>query len=141
MALKNFHRIAAETPEEIDNFVEHSMDILDRIHELLEQKFEGRQKLLAEKLGKSEAEVSKMLNGVQNFTLKTIARLETAFGERIIGVCSDKPTRHFAFLKTGSVNGERSIVVTGKTLKEEPFKPLTAHSARVSISKKTFVGS
>ena len=70
MPLKKFHRVIAETPEEVDSFVEQSMNILERTHELLEEKFDGRQKLLAEKLGKSEAEISKMLNGVQNFTLK-----------------------------------------------------------------------
>lgn len=72
-----------ESSKEIDIFVEHSMDILDRIHELLDKKFDGRQKLLAEKMGKSEAEISKILNGVQNFSLRTIAKLEAAFEERI----------------------------------------------------------
>jgi transcriptional regulator with XRE-family HTH domain len=141
MALKNFHRIIAETPEEVDNFVEHSMDILDRIHELLEQKFDGRQKLLAEKMGKSEAEVSKMLNGVQNFTLKTISKLETAFGERIIGICSNKPSRHFAFLRTAPVKGERQIAVGGKRTEEEFFERIGVHSGRASISKIMPAGS
>jgi Helix-turn-helix len=141
MELKNFHRIVAETPKDVDNFVEHSMDILDRIHELLEQKFDGRQKVLAEKMGKSEAEVSKMLNGVQNFTLKTISKLEMAFEERIIGVCTNKPSRHFAFMRTPPVNGERQIATRGKRLEEELFERVTAHSTGASISKKMSVGS
>lgn len=141
MALKNFHRIVEETPEEVDNFVEHSMDILDRIHELLEQKFDGRQKLLAEKMGKSEAEVSKMLNGVQNFTLKTISKLETAFGERIIGVCINKPSHHFAFVRTAPFNGERQIAVGERRLEEERFERVAVHAAGTSISPKMSVAS
>lgn len=100
MALKNFHRIISETPEEVDSFVEQSMDILERIHELLEEKFDGRQKLLAEKLNKSEAEISRMLNGVQNFTLKTIAKLEWAFGAKIIAVCTNNSEADFVQVKT-----------------------------------------
>lgn len=141
MALKNFHRIVAETPKEVDNFVEHSMDILDRIHELLDKKFDGRQKLLAEKMDKSEAEVSKMLSGVQNFTLKTISKLETAFGERIIGVCTNKPSQHFAFVRTGPINGERQITIGLKSSEDERFDRVVVHPVRASISKKMSVGS
>jgi hypothetical protein len=43
MALKNFHKVIAETSEEVGSFVEQSLDILERIHELLEEKFDGRQ--------------------------------------------------------------------------------------------------
>lgn len=70
----------------VNNYVEHSMNILDRIHELLDEKFDGKQKELAKKLGKTEAEISKWLNGVQNFTLFTIAKLEEAFDDVIIAV-------------------------------------------------------
>jgi antitoxin component HigA of HigAB toxin-antitoxin module len=72
------------TDKEIEIFVEHSMDILDRINYLLQEKFNGEQKLLAEKMGKSDSEISKILSGVQNFTLKTISKLESAFSESII---------------------------------------------------------
>jgi len=88
MKLKKFHSIVENTPENVKAHVRLSMDILDRINELLDKKFEGKQKLLAEKMGKSEAEVSKWLNGVQNFTTKTLVKLELAFGEPIIAVCT-----------------------------------------------------
>ncbi len=88
MNLTKFKSIISETPDDLKEEVRLSMDILDRIHELLEKKFNGKQKLLADKLGKSEAEVSKWLNGVQNFTIKTIAKLEIAFGEQIIAVAT-----------------------------------------------------
>ena len=57
MKLKKFHKIIANTPEEIKEDVNLSMDTLERIHELLDEKFEGKQKLLADKLNKSEAEI------------------------------------------------------------------------------------
>jgi len=69
--------------------VKRNLDILDRIHHLLKIKFDGKQKLLADKMGKSEAEVSKMLNGFQNFTQKTIIKLESAFNAPILAVCTD----------------------------------------------------
>lgn len=102
----NFNRIISETPKDVELFVSRSMDILERLHELLNEKFDGKQKLLAEKLGKTEAEISKMTSGVQNFTLKTLCKLEAAFGEPIIAVatnsinfdvvavkCTPKPSR------------------------------------------------
>ena len=41
------------------------------------------QRDLAQRLGKSEAEVSRMLSGLHNLTLKTLTRLEVALGEDI----------------------------------------------------------
>jgi transcriptional regulator with XRE-family HTH domain len=70
----------------VNNYVEHSMSILDRIHELLDKKFNGKQNELAKKLGKRESEVSKWLNGVQNFTIFTISKLEEVFESPIISV-------------------------------------------------------
>lgn len=74
-----------DIPEDVQIYVKKSMDILDRLHELMEQK--GiMQKELAERLGKTEAEVSKWLHGVQNFTLKSLSKLEAALGSPVIEV-------------------------------------------------------
>ncbi len=100
MRLKKFHTIIENTPKETKEEISVSMDILERIHELLNEKFQGKQKLLADKLGKSEAEVSKWLNGVQNFTIKTIIKLQIAFGEPIIAVCSGSDNSTFIQVKT-----------------------------------------
>jgi transcriptional regulator with XRE-family HTH domain len=130
MALKNFHNIVAETPEEVTNFVSHSMDILDRIHELLELKFQGKQKLLADKLGKSEAEISKILSGVQNFTLKTLCKLEWAFDAKIISVCSDDLITGFIPVRTGIREGYRQIIVSrSETKKEIEFREIKVKPA------------
>ncbi|MBI1183593.1 helix-turn-helix domain-containing protein [bacterium] len=61
------------------------MDILDRFQFLMESKGLN-QKELAEKMGKREPEISKWLNGVQNFTLKTLCKLEIALGDEIISI-------------------------------------------------------
>lgn len=96
MNLQNYKSVLEQTPEEVTEDVKLRMDILERIHELLELKFNGKQKLLAERMNKSEAEISKWLSGVQNFTTKTIAKLQVAFGEPIIAVCSNKDESTFA---------------------------------------------
>ena len=95
MKTKKFHSIVNNTSEEIQEHVKMSMDILDRIHELLDEKFEGKQKLLAEKMQKTEAEVSKWLSGVQNFTIRTLTKLEIAFGAPIIAVCTKSTNSTF----------------------------------------------
>jgi transcriptional regulator with XRE-family HTH domain len=125
MSLKNYKKVLEETPQEITTFVETSLDILERIHELLEEKFDGKQKLLADKLGKSEAEVSKMLNGVQNFTLKTIARLESAFGAKIIAVCASSVHADFMQVKTPPEKGYKRIIANAYGLKEQKFPGTT----------------
>lgn len=89
MKLEKYYKTLKETSPEIKLFVKRNLDILDRIHYLLNDKFDGKQKLLAEKMGKSEAEVSKMINGFQNFTQKTITKLEIAFGEPIQTICKN----------------------------------------------------
>lgn len=68
------------------NSVALSFRIVDRIHDILEEK--GlRQKDLALKLGKSEAEISKWMRGTHNFTIDTLASIEDALGAPVVQVC------------------------------------------------------
>ncbi len=65
--------------------VSMSFQIVDRIHGILEEK--GlKQKDLALRLGKSEAEISKWMRGTHNFTIETLASIETALGAPILQV-------------------------------------------------------
>jgi transcriptional regulator with XRE-family HTH domain len=50
-----------------------------------------KQKDLAEKMGKSEAEVSKLLAGMHNYTLRSIAKIEAALGSTVI--CTPRTIR------------------------------------------------
>jgi transcriptional regulator with XRE-family HTH domain len=62
-----------------------SFRIVDRIHDILEEK--GlKQKDLALKLGKSEAEISKWMRGTHNFTIDTLVSIEDALDAPIIEV-------------------------------------------------------
>ena len=65
--------------------IDLSFQIVDRIHEILQTK--GlRQKDLALRLGKKEAEISKWMRGTHNFTIDTIVSIEQALGAPILQV-------------------------------------------------------
>ncbi len=68
---------------ELERFIDLNLDISEQIMEILSRKG-WTQKDLANKLGKSEAEISKWLSGIHNLTLKSIAKMEATLGEFII---------------------------------------------------------
>lgn len=70
---------------EIRQTVSLSFRIVDRIHEVLQTKG-MKQKDLAQKLGKSEAEISKWMRGTHNFTIDTLTSIEIALDAPIIEV-------------------------------------------------------
>lgn len=70
------------TPE-IQKQVDLLVAISNRIYDILDKKG-MTQKDLAQKLNKSEAEVSRWLGGTHNLTVSTIAKISTALGEDII---------------------------------------------------------
>ncbi len=70
-------------PVESKIFVDKSLEIANFIFEIMEQK--GlKQKDLASKMGKTEAEISKLLGGMHNYTLRSIAKIEAALEVTII---------------------------------------------------------
>ena len=71
--------------KDVDTYINHSFEIVDCIFEILVS--QGKeQKDLAKALGKTESEISKWMTGTHNFTLKTIAKIEEALGERIFQI-------------------------------------------------------
>lgn len=78
--------------DEARKSVSMSFAIVDRIHEVLTTKG-WKQKDLADKLGKSEAEISKWMRGTHNFTIDTIVAIEAALGESILKVVCSKETK------------------------------------------------
>lgn len=78
-----FKQILKETPDHTKRFVDLAMDVSDQIIALLEAKGHN-QKYLADKLGKSESEISKWLSGNHNFTLRTLAKIESILEENIV---------------------------------------------------------
>lgn len=85
MRSKIAKRIYDETPADIKIFVRKHSDIAVRVYQLLQEKG-WSQKDLANKLDKTQSEISKWLNGEHNFTLKSIAKLEAELGAEIIYV-------------------------------------------------------
>ena len=65
--------------------MEMSVAIANRIYEILESKG-MTQKELAQRLGKTETEVSRWLSGTHNMTLSTVCKISTALGEEIVTV-------------------------------------------------------
>lgn len=72
-----------EISDEVKRFTDHSFDIVDQIHEILEKKGMS-QRELAERLGKRESEISKWMRGNHNFTIRSIAKIESVLGEKLI---------------------------------------------------------
>ena len=69
--------------------VDLSFQIVDRIHEILQEK--GlKQKDLALRLGKKEAEISKWMRGTHNFTINTLVSIEQALDAPILQVIHQK---------------------------------------------------
>lgn len=77
------NEIEQQTPPESVRFIEQSLAMANHIEILLSDK--GlKQKDLADKLGKSEAEISKWLSGTHNFTLRSITKIEAVLNDTII---------------------------------------------------------
>ncbi|MCF8450205.1 MAG: helix-turn-helix domain-containing protein [Taibaiella sp.] len=78
-----FDEILNETPQDVKNFVDNALEIAHQISVLMERK--GLlQKDLANLLGKSEAEISRMLSGTHNLTIKSISKIEAVLDAKVI---------------------------------------------------------
>jgi transcriptional regulator with XRE-family HTH domain len=86
-AMPEFKSSVDAMPEDSKIFVDKSLEIAHYIFQLMEQKG-MKQKDLAVKMGKTEAELSKILAGMHNLTLRSVAKLEAALGATII--CTPK---------------------------------------------------
>ncbi len=84
-----FEDLMQNIPSEIQREVDLSFEIVDRIYEILEEK-KMTQRDFARLMGKNETEICKWMRGTHNFTLQTIARIESALNEKILRVESNK---------------------------------------------------
>lgn len=78
-----FEKSIDQMPDASKIFVDKSLQIADRVFQLLREKGIN-QKELAERMGKTEAEVSRMLQGLYNMTLRTISQVEAALQSNVI---------------------------------------------------------
>lgn len=80
-----FDELYSRIPEESRRMSSHSFAITAHINEILERK--GWSKTdFAVAMGKKNAEISKWMSGQHNFTIATIAKIESVLGEDIIAV-------------------------------------------------------
>ena len=84
-ANKILNGIRKDISPEMKQQVELSVAIANRIYEILEIKG-MTQKDLAQRLGKTETEVSRWLSGTHNLTLSTICKISAALGEEIVTI-------------------------------------------------------
>ncbi len=81
-------RYRSKVRDENKRYIERNLQISNQVSEILGKK--GlTQKDLARLLGKHESEISKVLSGLHNITLKTITKIETVLNEDIIMTTSE----------------------------------------------------
>lgn len=80
-----FRQCLATIPAEQKAEFELTYGIAERISEVLKSK-NLTQKELAKQLHKRESEISKWLTGRHNFTMQTIAKIETALDCKLINI-------------------------------------------------------
>jgi len=87
--IPEFRRLIDNMSEESKMFVDLSLVLANNIHELIEKRC-ITQKDFADKLEKTEPEVSKWLAGGQNFTVRTICKIAAALGVTVVELITDK---------------------------------------------------
>lgn len=80
-----FKEYLEKIPTEERRETDLSFDIAKRIYDILKRKG-WSQADFAKAAGKKEAEISKWMSGQHNFTIRTIAFIETVLGEGIVSV-------------------------------------------------------
>lgn len=80
-----FRQCLAAIPEEQKLEFELSFGIAERISEILKSR-NLTQKDFAQQLNKRESEVSKWMTGRHNFTMQTIAKIESALGCKLVTI-------------------------------------------------------
>lgn len=97
-----YDRIRNRTNPETRRYVQKNLAVVAEINRLIQEKG-WSQKVLAQKLGKTESEVSKWLSGLHNLTIKSIAKLETVLNADLLEVprpaAQHIPTVRYAVLK------------------------------------------
>jgi len=129
---KVIERIKNRTKSENRLFVRKNLEISQQISHLLEEKG-WSQKDLAKKLGKQESEVSKILSGLHNITLRTLSKIESVIDQEVITTpleaCKKyKSIEYVTFYITPDLESEKPIgdsyIVSEPSEDEEkPSKP------------------
>lgn len=128
-AMPEFMESMESMPADSKIFVDKSLEIADYIFLLMEHRG-MKQKDLADKMGKSEAEVSKLLAGMHNYTLRSIAKIEAALGASVI--CTPRSLR--VSFPTNTISKSQYVVMDKKT--SIPFPSIKYEAKIFSMSYK-----
>lgn len=105
-------RIRERTKPENKIYIQKNLAISNQISKYLYSK-EWTQKEFAAKLGKHESEISKILSGLHNITLKSIAKMEAVIGEDIIltpiEACKKYSSVKYVFLKEKAKSNKTEV--------------------------------
>lgn len=82
---KSLDEILGPIPDSITKEIDLSFAISDRIFTLMQERGLSK-KQFADSLGKRPCEITKWLSGQHNFTIATLAKLSSFFGQPIITV-------------------------------------------------------
>lgn len=91
-----FSKIAEKIPYKVKRYRRLSMLIAAMISDNLKRENKS-QKWLADNLQRKESQISKWLNGDQNFTLRTLVEIEEALGVEIVTINYNRDKKHDAF--------------------------------------------
>ena len=130
MASKFFREALSDRKPETKIFVKKSLDLLERIHELMTERG-MTQKDLAEALTQKPSAVSRLLGSdEQNMTLKTIAKLEAVFGQDIIEIKGRENYRskHFKMQTNKIVHKMEIVHLNNKPSSRPKFTPINRDS-------------
>lgn len=82
---KSLEEMLGPIPASVQNEVELSFEISDRIDALMHERGLTK-KQFADALGRRPSEITKWLSGEHNFTIATLSMLSTFFGKPIITI-------------------------------------------------------
>jgi len=120
---KVIERIQARTKPENKQFVRKNLEISYQISQLMKEKG-WSQKDLAKKLDKTPSELSKILSGLHNITLKTLSKIEAVLNQEVITTpieaCKKyRSTEYVTFFV--AANDQETDAAEKSTLNEDPF--------------------
>lgn len=127
-----FERCLANADQDIIREVELNVSIANRICDILKRKG-MTQRAFAQKLGKSESEISRWLTGTNGFTSATLSRMASALGEDIITITSDVSKEKLAaHYSTFTINLFSSINIFNTS--PTPFATMTKEYCMTALS-------
>lgn len=105
-----FSELLKNVPEKVKKLVQKQNDIAEQIVQIIDNTDGLTQRILAERMGKTESYISRVLSGNVNLTLKTIVAFEKVLDEKILIV----PTLISNDMEIGDAESIKSLSIDSK---------------------------